>query len=1026
MHLEVSEARTATRDIQNSSPHTNSSIPTTQPAEKHPVKWARILGSSISHSFEFDRMNRAIQSQALRNRYFRVAGCGSVLLLFCLSGLSLRPCLAGDYVSQIKPVLEQRCYACHGALKQESGLRLDSVAAMHKGGDSGAIVDLEQPASSMLVERLRHQDPGQRMPPEGEPLTEQQIVWIESWIRQGAVPPAVDQPQRDPRDHWAFQNPRKASQTEDSKVSAESTNNSIPNPIDRLLAPRHSQLGIRPLALASKQTLIRRLFIDLLGIPPQPEEVRRFISDSSLGAYERLVDQLLTRPEYGERWGRHWMDVWRYSDWYGRRAVPDVMNSYPQIWRWRDWIVRSLNEDKGYDRMVMEMLAADELCPTDDDNLVATGFLVRNWYKWNYEAWMKDNVEHTGKAFLGLTLNCAHCHDHKYDPITHEDYFRFRAFFEPLELRHDRVAQQADPGPFKKYVYAESYGPIKTGAIRVFDEKLDALTFMYAGGDARNRLAGKPPIAPGPPQFLSSTPFVVEPVSLPSEASYPGLKEFLRQDEINKCTADVEQANLAIDSATAALEQAQVKLAELRMHATGPATAANQPTLQSLLPADYAIVLARIETRIASANASLMRARLESLRSRMAADDARFRGIGNAELLARLASQADRQVALSLAEHSVFSFEKTLLSAQHAQAMIDKSDEAKFNAAKQEVAKADQAYQAARTAMDAARAALNTADSHYAPLSPTYPTTSTGRRLALAKWIVHRDNPLTARVAINHIWLRHFGQALVDTTDNLGVQGKPPEHQEILDWLAVELMEQGWSMKHIHRIMLNSQAYQRLSTAPTDHPAQTVDRENITYWRANPRRMEAEVVRDSVLACCGSLDKMMGGPEIDPAAWQSTPRRSLYFTIHGESKMQFLDTFDGPNVCDCYRRTSTVLPQQALAMTNSELLVHHGRILARRIADELQQAQGNSLITQQQFVVEAFQRIINREPSEAELQISLQFLNQQHELLSSTPADWLRREGSQGIVPAGMELIQRARENLTIGLFSHNDFVMVH
>ena len=184
------------------------------------------------------------------------------------------------------------------------------------------------------------------------------------------------------------------------------------------------------------------------------------------------------------------MDVWRYSDWYGRRAVPDVLNSYAQIWRWRDWIVRSLNDDKGYDRMVREMLAADELAPADDDDLVATGFLVRNFYRWNYNNWMQDNVEHTGKAFLGLTFNCCHCHDHKYDPITQEEYFRFRAVFEPLELRHDRVPGEPDPGPFPKYDYGTAYKPITSGMVRVFDEKLDAKTFFYTGGDERNVVDG--------------------------------------------------------------------------------------------------------------------------------------------------------------------------------------------------------------------------------------------------------------------------------------------------------------------------------------------------------------------------------------------------------------------------------------------------------------------------------------------------------------------------------------------------------
>ena len=189
-----------------------------------------------------------------------------------------------------------------------------------------------------------------------------------------------------------------------------------------------------------------------------------------------------------------------------------------------DWIVRSLNEDKPYDRMVREMLAADELAPADDANIVATGFLVRNFYRWNYNSWMKDNVEHTGKAFLGLTFNCAHCHDHKYDPITHEDYFAFRAFFEPIEIRHDRVPGEPDPGPFPKYDYGKAYKPIASGLVRVFDEKLDAKTFLYTRGESRNVVPGRPPIPPGMFDFLGGRSLPAEPIALPAESSLPRVK----------------------------------------------------------------------------------------------------------------------------------------------------------------------------------------------------------------------------------------------------------------------------------------------------------------------------------------------------------------------------------------------------------------------------------------------------------------------------------------------------------------------
>jgi hypothetical protein len=214
----------------------------------------------------------------------------------------------------------------------------------------------------------------------------------------------------------------------------------------------------------------------LIGLPPTSDELNRFLSDDSPDAYAQVVDRLLESPQYGERWARHWMDIWRYADWFGRRYVPDVWNSAPQIWRWRDWIVASLNSDKSYAQMVSEMLAADEISPENDEAGYATGYLIRNWYALNPNDWMRSNVEHTGKAFLGLTLNCAHCHDHKYDPITQDDYFHFRAFFEPIAIRQDRVAGEADPGPFDEYKYGILRKIVRLGSVRIFDKTPEAPT----------------------------------------------------------------------------------------------------------------------------------------------------------------------------------------------------------------------------------------------------------------------------------------------------------------------------------------------------------------------------------------------------------------------------------------------------------------------------------------------------------------------------------------------------------------------
>ena len=356
-------------------------------------------------------------------------------------------------------------------------------------------------------------DPAERMPPEGCRADRRAGRAAASLDRSGGKVAGGQAPETDPRRHWAFL------PTSGPGVPVGGDAGWVRGPIDAFLDHELQRRGLVPLPAAEPQVLLRRLYLDLIGLPPDPRQLHEFLADPSEAAYEQVVDRLLASPQYGERWARHWMDVWRYSDWYGRRAVPDVLNSYAQIWRWRDWIVRSLNEDKGYDRMVREMLAADEIAPTDDANLAATGFLVRNFYRWNYNSWMKDNVEHTGKAFLGLTFNCAHCHDHKYDPITHAGLLRASA---PSSSRWS-CGTTACPasrtrGRIPKYEYGKAYKPITSGMVRVFDEKLDAQTFFYTGGESRNIVPGRPPVPPGVPDFLGGRSFRVEPIELPLEA----------------------------------------------------------------------------------------------------------------------------------------------------------------------------------------------------------------------------------------------------------------------------------------------------------------------------------------------------------------------------------------------------------------------------------------------------------------------------------------------------------------------------
>jgi hypothetical protein len=890
---------------------------------------------------------------------------------------------AVDYLRDVKPLLKQRCVSCHGALKQKAKLRLDAGALIRKGGRNGPAVQPGQPGASLLIERVSATQPGERMPPEGKPLTLEQIGLLTQWIKQGASSPAGEKPEADPRAHWAFQKPVRP------KLPAVADATGAKNPVDAFLAAEWARHGLTPRPPASKEVLLRRVYLDLTGLPPTRQELHAFLADPAPDAYEQVVDRLLASPRYGERWARHWMDVWRYSDWYGRRSVPDVLNSYGMIWRWRDWIVRAVNEDRGYDRMILDMLAADELTPADDSNVVATGFIVRNFFRWNYNYWKKDLVEHTGKAFLGLTLNCCHCHDHKYDPVTQEEYFKFRAFFEPIEIRHDRVPGEPDPGPYPKYNYGSAYGPIKSGMVRIFDEKLDAQTFMYSGGDHRNKIDGKPPVPPGVPAALGGIPIRIQPVALPAPAFNPSLKDFVQAEELAK-------RRQAVTTAEAELAAARARLS----------SAAAQPAT----PED-----ARFVVDLAAARCERERADLASFQARLTAERGKYLDRVAAERqkeLNRAACQAERNYQVQIAR-----FEQTKLRQALTAARRKPMADAKAQAAIKQLEK--QRAAAEKTLADK-RKLLAAGGETYTPVGPLFPDHSSGRRTALARWIGSTENPLTARVAVNHLWAWHFGRPLVETTNDFGRNGKPPSHPEVLDWLAVEFMNNGWQMKPLHRLIVTSYAYRMASDlGVTTNPNRTRDQDNRYLWHFSAARMEAEEVRDSVLYLAGQLDETVGGPDIPHEQGLTSRRRSLYFTHHGESKMQFLELFDGANACECYKRTTSVMPQQALALGNSDLTVRQARRLTQRLAQQLARP------AEEEFITSAFEQVLGRSPSAAERQASASFLARQRKLFEGAGL----KAGQGGPVPTGdgpaTELARRAWENLVHALMNHNDFVTI-
>jgi hypothetical protein len=760
------------------------------------------------------------------------------------------------------------------------------------------------------------------------------------------------------------------------------------NPIDAFIAAEHERHGLTPRPEAPKPILLRRVYLDLIGLPPTAAELHAFLDDRSPDAYEKVVDRLLADPRYGERWGRHWMDVWRYADWAGYGA--EVRDSQPHVWHWRDWIVESLNADKGYDRMVQEMLAADELAPGDADAVRATGFLVRNWYKFNHNVWMERTVEHTGKAFLGITLNCARCHDHFFDPFTQKEYYAFRAIFEPEQIRTDRVRGITDTK--------------QDGIPRIYDAQATAPTYLFTRGDERNPDKSKV-IPPAVPAALGGS-LEIKSVSLPRSEVVPDRRDFVLRDTLAAGEAAINQARQKTmksrRNAIAATAQSGL--------ATPLSWAARAPAVHRALET---FSLAQLEEQIACARQVALKAvlRVEQIEEDGRKDSAEWKQAAMAT------AQAQREAALLEArrQERAARLERFFASGK-AQTMASKK-------------LADAQAQLAKLEAEAKRP-ITTA--YVKRNLPSYPATSTGRRLALARWITDRNNPLAARVAMNHIWLRHFGKGIVPTEFDFGRNGKPPTHPALLDWLATEFMApspqpspppggegrvRGWSMKHVHRLIVTSRAYRMDSQTSPANLAR--DRDNRYWWRMNVRRVEGEVVRDSLLYVAGQLDLTRGGPDIDHRLGLTSRRRSLYFRHAAEKQMEFLTLFDAASVTECYRRSESIVPQQALALANSSLALGQARLLARSLSRKIGTSDAAA------FVKAGFEQVLSRPPTAEETAECVRFLREQTALLARGKKLTASVGAPASSVPPAADPAQRARENLIHVLMNHNDFVTI-
>jgi len=877
----------------------------------------------------------------------------------------------------IKPLLEANCIRCHNSQLKRSGFDLSTREALLRGGDTGAVIVPGDAKSSVLYKRISHlEQPG--MPFGGQKLADTAIAQVAEWINSGAPYDGTLAAGNAVMSHWAFKLPVRPPVPEVKNRAF------VWNPIDAFVAAAQEKRGLQPVAFADKRTLLRRVYLDLIGLPPTPEEMNAFLADNSKDAYEKVVDKLLASPRYGERWGRHWMDIWRYSDWYGWRAQNQVRYSQRHIWHWRDWIIESVNKDKGYDEMIVEMLAGDELAPNNPDIVRATGYLARNWYMFDRNVILKDTVDYTAMAFLGLTLKCARCHSHKYDPITHEDYYRFRAFFEPYDVRTDRVSGQPDL--------------MKDGIPHVYDAHADTPTYRFLRGVDTNP-DSEHPLTPAVPAMFGNANLKITPEQLPLEVYYPDSRPFVHHDLIAEAKADIERSETDLRKAREELAKAKEQVA----HAGSPEPAStDDKRMDALLKAQASVALK--ERELASA-----RAALPAIEARIAADEAKFaaKPAPDLEALESAALKAERHANVVKAEEKLLRAEQELAAAKPDSETYDMEAAKKLGEA--------------RTQLEAAAKALESEDA-YTPVGKVYPDSTTGRRLALARWIANKQNPLTARVAINDIWLRHFGQALVPTVFNFGMSGKPPSHPELLDWLAVELMDRNWSMKAIHRLIVTSNTYRlQSSTKDPNNQNARIDPENRYLWRMNEQRMDAEVVRDSLLSIAGQLDTTMGGQEIDSSKGLESHRRSVYFQDTPDKQVTFLKVFDEANPNECFQRNESIVPHQALALANSKLSLQ----VARTLEEQITKRTGTAMSSDSRFVADAFDVVLNRPPTNAERAESLKFLREQEELFRDPKNLTPIQTGSAGDVKPETDPHLRAREDLVHVLVNHTDFVTI-
>jgi hypothetical protein len=912
--------------------------------------------------------------------------------------VALTPRATEFFEARIRPILVEKCMRCHGPSKQSSGLRLDSREAVLKGGDSGPAIVPARPEESLMIRAVAHRHGDLKMPPKGK-LPDAEVDLLARWVAMGAPWPVGSNPAKltmaaaaPTAEHWAFRALRAPSPPPVKDGSW------IASPVDAFILARLEARGIAPSPPADKRTLIRRATIDLWGIPPMPEEVEAFEADASPDAYARLIDRLLASPRYGERWGRHWLDVARYADTKGYVFTQD--RRYPYAFTYRDYVIDAFNSDLPYDRFIILQIAADLVQPgirEDTRPLAAMGFLtVGRRFLLDPNEIIDDRIDVVCRGLLGLTVTCARCHDHKFDPIPTEDYYSLHGVFagsiEPDELPlivHPGATRPAQAGDFEDRLAAARKARADYLAAR-----RDEVRAEFAGRFSHYlEVAYQLNLNPGHPH-LEESALAAKLGAQRLRGAMELWRRHLQAEAVaNDPVLGPWHAFAALPPETFAAKAAGVRLALLPADPTGGAKApavdplvaravlGTDPTSMDEVVGRYVALLGRLEARWRDQSAQspgsiatpLPGAEWESLRQGLF-------GPG-----APLAISIDETIKLFLDQTQGGQLDErdgaiAELNATHpgapARAMV------LVDAPRPVEPQVFIRGNPARLGRAIPRRFLRALAGPSAA-----PFRGGSGRLGLARAIADPGNPLTARVLVNRTWHWHLGKGLVATPSDFGLRSDPPSHPELLDYLATAFLADGWSIKALHRRIMLSSTYRQASGPRLDAAGR--DPENRLLWRFNPQRLDFESMRDSILMVAGTLDPALGGR---PAMITEAPfsgRRTIYGFIDRQNLDGLYRTFDfaTPDATSP-RRFVTTVPQQALFLMNSPFLHDQARRLAALI-----HAEASSDPTER--ISRLYRRVLLRAPEPDELAMAREFIRHQSGTPTPAPAGWERAARSQ-------------------------------